>query len=195
MTASSRTSDVQRIEVEITRLRRELAELRRAREPEPVADWTLADADGNPVKFSALFGRDSELLVIHSMGRRCVYCTLWADGFNGLAHHLSDRVAFVVISPDEPPVMREFAASRKWSFRAVSCAGSSFAADLGFEDPPGSFHPGASGFLRRPDGSIARTGVATFGPGDLFCSAWHLFDLLPHGAGAWSPKYAYAPKA
>lgn len=195
MTASSQTSDVQRLEAEITRLRRVLAEARRKRDPEPVGDWTLAEADGSPVKFSSLFERGDELLIVHNMGRRCVYCTLWADGFNGLAQHLADRVAFVVITPDEPPVMREFATSRKWTFRTVSCAGSSFASDLGFEDPPGSFHPGASGFHRKPDGKILRTGVATFGPGDLYCSAWHLFELLPSGAGSWSPKYTYAGKA
>lgn len=195
MAASSPMSDIQRIEGEITRLRRELVELRRKREPEPVADWTLAESDASPVKFSELFGSGDELLVIHNMGRRCVYCTLWADGFNGLADHLANRVAFVVVSPDEPAVMCDFASSRKWSFRTLSCAGSSFAADLGFEDPAGSFHPGASGFLRRPDGTIVRTGLATFGPGDLFCSAWHLFDLLPRGAGPWSPKYAYTGKA
>lgn len=194
MTASSQTSDVQRIEAEIVRLRRELVELRRKREPEPTRDWTLAEADGTSVKFSALFGSGDELLVVHNMGRRCVYCTLWADGFNGLAHHLSDRVSFVVVSPDEPAVMREFAASRNWTFRTISSAGSSFAADLGFEDPPGSFHPGASGFHKRPDGTVVRTGIATFGPGDLYCPAWHLFDLLPKGAGSWSPKYAYPAK-
>lgn len=195
MTASSQTSDVQRIETEIARLRRELADLRRRREPDAVPDWTLTEPDGTPVKFSSLFGARDELLVIHNMGRRCVYCTLWADGFNGLAQHLADRAPFVVVTPDEHPVMRDFAASRQWTFRTVSCAGSSFAADLGFEDPPGSFHPGASGFRRLPDGKIVRTSVATFGPGDVYCAAWHLFDLLPGGPGSWSPKYAYVAKA
>ena len=36
------------------------------------------------------------------MGRGCSYCTLWADGFNGLRHHFEDRAAFVVVSPDTP---------------------------------------------------------------------------------------------
>jgi predicted dithiol-disulfide oxidoreductase (DUF899 family) len=192
MSASTPSSQIERLENEISRLRREVAELRRKREPEVVGDWTLAEADGTPVKFSRLFGPAAEMLVIHNMGRRCVYCTLWADGFNGLAHHLANRAAFVVVSPDEPAALREFAASRNWSFRAVSSAGSTFTTDLGFEDPPGSFHPGASGFARRADGAIVRTGVATFGPGDLFCSAWHLFDLLPAASGSWSPKYEYA---
>jgi predicted dithiol-disulfide oxidoreductase (DUF899 family) len=195
MAANNAMSDARRIEDEIARLRRELAELNRKRGPERVGDWTLAGPDGVPVKFSSLFGASNELLVIHNMGRRCVYCTMWADGINGLAEHLANRAPMVLISPDEPAVMREFAASRKWTFRTISCAGSSFAADLGFEDPPGSFHPGASGFRRCADGTIERTGVATFGPRDVYCAAWHLFDLLPNGAGSWSPKYSYSGQA
>jgi hypothetical protein len=30
-----------------------------------------------------------------------------------------------------------------------------------------------------------------FSPGDDFCALWHLFDLLPGGAGDWQAKYRY----
>ena len=35
-----------------------------------------------------LFGDRDTLLAIHNMGQGCRYCTLWADGFNGLLPHL-----------------------------------------------------------------------------------------------------------
>ena len=33
---------------------------------------------------------------------------------------------------------------------------------------------------------------AELGPGDDFCITYHLFDMIPEGVTAWSPKYAYA---
>jgi len=30
-----------------------------------------------------------------------------------------------------------------------------------------------------------------FNPGDDFCALWHIFDLLPGGAGDWQAKYRY----
>ncbi len=27
---------------------------------------------------------------------------------------------------------------------------------------------------------------------DDFCALWHIFDLLPGGAGDWDPKFTYA---
>jgi len=37
---------------------------------------------------------------------------MWADGLTGLLHHIENRAAFVVISPDRPDVQKEFASSR-----------------------------------------------------------------------------------
>jgi hypothetical protein len=30
-----------------------------------------------------------------------------------------------------------------------------------------------------------------FGPGDLYCSAWHLFGLLKDDEDGWEPKMVY----
>jgi hypothetical protein len=97
-------------------------------------------------------------------------CTMWADGYNGIHHHVTSRAAFVVSSPDLPEVQRRFAASRGWKFPMVSHAGTSFAADMGFRGAKGSTLPS---------------------PGDDFCTVWHMFDLLPGGAGDWWPKFQY----
>ena len=61
---------------------------------------------------------------------------------------------------------------------------------MGFE-LDGKPQPGVSAFHLEADGTVVRTGKACFGPGDEFCSAWHLFDLLPGGAESWQPKYSY----
>jgi predicted dithiol-disulfide oxidoreductase (DUF899 family) len=61
------------------------------------------------VQLSDLFGEHEDLIVIHNMGVSCPYCTLWADGFNGLIRHLEDRAAFVMVSPDPPDIQKEFA--------------------------------------------------------------------------------------
>ena len=80
---------------EITALRDKMRALQQTVEPEEVADYLLTGADG-PIRLSALFGGKDTLFVIHNMGTTCRYCTLWADGFNGIYHHLASRAAFVV---------------------------------------------------------------------------------------------------
>ncbi len=142
--------------------------------------------------FRKLFGDKDDLIVIHNMGRGCSYCTMWADGFNGLLPHLEDRAAFVVASPDSPEVQKEFATGRGWRFRMASAHGTSFNKAAGFEVPEGPM-PGVSTFRRDREGRIYRVSKAEIQPGDDFCSAWHLFDLLEGGPGDWGPSYTYCP--
>jgi len=173
-------------------IRDEMRELQAGIEPEPVEEYEFTTMDGR-VRLSALFGPHDELIVIHNMGASCVYCTLWADGFNGVAGHLENRAAFVVSSPDAPAAQREFAKSRGWRFRMVSTQGSNFARDMGYFADEGEYagpHPGVSVF--RMDGDrIARVSDTNLGPGDDFCAVWHLFDLLPEGPDGWEPQYKY----
>jgi predicted dithiol-disulfide oxidoreductase (DUF899 family) len=60
---------------------------------------------------------------------------------------------------------------------------------MGFRTPKG-WLPGVSVFQRQ-GAKIVRVSEASFGPGDDFCTVWHLFDLLPGGAGEWHPRYRY----
>ena len=85
----------------IAELQEEMRQAQKAVEPQPVEDY-LFMAMGGPVRLSSLFGGKTDLFVIHNMGRSCAYCTLWADGFNGVYPHLANRAAFVVSSPDSP---------------------------------------------------------------------------------------------
>ena len=102
-------------EKELLKLKGRIAQLRKEASGESVEDYTFQSAKGE-LRLSELFGDSSELIVIHNMGKSCVYCTMWADGFQGLLPHISNRAAFVLTSPDSPEVQQEFAASRGWSF-------------------------------------------------------------------------------
>ncbi len=175
---------------EIELSRNKILELRTQLAEEPVSDYALKDWNGNEVMLSSLFDERNELLVVHNMGKKCVYCTMWADGFNGFVLPLNDRMPFVVVSPDSPEVQKEFAESRGWKFKMLSTDGSSFTKDMGFEPKPKSYWPGVSAFIRK-DGKIYRTSYDHFGPGDFYCSPWHLFDLFPASDNEWQPKYNY----
>ncbi|MFI4897354.1 MAG: DUF899 family protein [Phycisphaerales bacterium JB059] len=185
------TTEIEDLQRQIQELKARLSQARRAAPPEPTPDYELRRTDGSPVRLGELFGAKEDLLVVHNMGRGCVYCTLWADGFSSLTPHLQDRAAFVLCSNDEPETAGAFARERGWRFPVVSGAGSSFARDLGFASAEGKPWPGVSAFRRLENGSIVRMGSAPFGPGDDFCPPWPLFDLLAGGAGDWGPKYSY----
>ena len=174
----------------MAKLRQQMREVQQSIEPQVVGDYSLQRAGGGSVRLSDLFGDKDTLFVIHNMGASCPYCTLWADGFSGVYHHLSNRASFVVSSPDAPERQQQFAAGRNWTFPMVSHAGTTFAADMGYRRN-GGFMPGVSVFERRGD-TIVRVADTSFSPGDGFCSVWHFFDLIPEGAAGWQPKYQYA---
>jgi predicted dithiol-disulfide oxidoreductase (DUF899 family) len=189
--------DYKSTSAKLAEFRREIAAIREKMraaqaqvEPEEVADYQFATLEGT-VRLSELFAGKADLILIHNMGKACPNCTLWADGLSGIYHHLTDRAAVVVSSPDPPDVQREFAASRGWKFLMVSHQGTTFAADMGYRAKDGGWLPGLSVF--RKDGRrILRVSDASFEPGDDFCALWHILDLLPGGAGDWAPKFIYS---
>lgn len=185
---------VSTLEKELMKQQQQLVEMKKKLAPEEVKDYTLKGPNGKYVKLSEIFGDKEDLIVIHNMGTSCTYCTMWADGFNGIANHLEDRAAFVLVSPDSPKTQATFAKQRGWKFKMYSNEGSTFAKDMGFsveEDGKAYAQPGVSTFHKTPQGKIVRVAKAEFGPGDVFCSTWHLFDLLAKGANGWEPKYKY----
>ena len=183
---------------EIDALRQEMRALQGSIEPEPVADYTF-QGWGGPVRLSDLFGQKRDLFLIHNMGTTCRYCTLWADGFNGVYEHLADRAAFALATPNAPEVQKQFAKSRSWRFPMVSHQGSTFAKDLGYRLESGDeegedtsrWVPGISAFQKDASG-IRRVSNTELGPYDDFCSVWHFLDLLPEREAGWEPKFKYA---
>lgn len=173
----------------IADVRQEMRKTQADVEPEEVADYEFRTPDGS-VTLSALFGNQSDLMVVHNMGKSCPACTLWADGYNGVHHHVVTRTAFAVSSPDAPDVQQQFAASRGWKFPMVSHRDTTFAADMGYRTESGKWRPGVSVF-KLSGKKILRVSDAVWSPGDDFCTVWHFFDMLADGAAGWTPKFSY----
>jgi predicted dithiol-disulfide oxidoreductase (DUF899 family) len=180
---------IQSLQKELFEIKSKLREAIKAFEPEPVDDWELRGLNNSVVTLSRLFGDQSELLVIHNMGKGCNYCSLWGDAMIGAAKHLMQRCGFVLCSNDTPEVIREFRELRGWDYPCVSGHGSDFAKAMGYANEQGDPLPGVSAFHKRMDGTIVRTGHAPFGPGDDFCAVWPMLDLIEGGAGEWAPAH------
>ena len=180
------SSEIKALEEQILTLKQKLAALRRELAPEPVDDHLFVTPEGAR-RLSDLFDGHDDLLVVHNMGTGCSYCTLWADGFNGVVPELRSRAAFALVSPDPADKARRFADGRGWRFPVLSDESRAFSTALGRWDGK-SIYPGVSGF-RRTEQGIVRIASADLGEGDDFCAVWHLFELLKDGWGGWSPAY------
>ena len=154
-----------------------------------MTDYAFTRSTGETAAWQDLFGTKDDLIVIHNMGRGCSYCTLWADGFNGVYPHLANRAAFVVASPDKPEAQSQFATARGWRFPMITYRGTKLAEDTGYGGD-GSYWPGVSVF-QKSGGKVLRITDTAFEPGDLYCGVWHIFDLLPGGTAGWQPKLKY----
>ncbi len=163
-------------------------------------DYVFSTPDG-VVTLRQLFGERSELIIIQNMGKSCPYCTIYADGINGILAHLEDRCSVALLSPDPVDVQVEFAKSRCWGFRMISSSehGDKYSMDMGHwgtmsrEEPAGTW-PGFSAFHRNGE-KITRTGHSSFCPGDEFCVAFPMMQMLEGGCEGWSPKYEYDSSA
>lgn len=184
---------IQQLQKEIREKQQELIAARKQLPPEELKDYTLRDKEGKEVQLSDLFGTSDELLLIHNMGKECPYCTMWADGLRGFTEVIADRMPWVLISPNEPAVLKAFSENRNWQFKVLSFHDSAIGRDLGFEklhEGKRSFMPGVSALIRK-NGNIYRVAYDYFGPGDYYNAAWHFFDLFPKGVNGWTPKYIY----
>lgn len=197
-------------EIDLMRHRERVAALRRALPQgaavddyvflEDPADLDAGDTPVREVRLSELFtGPGRPLIVYHFMyGKRqtdpCPMCTLWIDGFNGVAHHVARNADLVVVAAADPPTLRRHARGRGWSrLRLLSTGDSTFKYDLGSEDEDGVQDSTVSVFTRDADGTvhhfysahprmsedIDQRGI------DLLNPVWHLLDLTPGGRGDW----------
>ena len=174
------------LERRIGELIAELNALRGASAPEPVPNYAFQTSAGE-MSLLELFGDRDRLLVIHNMGQGCRYCTLWADGFNGLLPHLEDALAVAMVSKDAPDVQRVFANSRGWRFRMASHGGGAYIQEQGVFGQAENY-PGAVVYQRDGD-AIARKNACVFGPGDIYCALWPFLGMA--GVDDWTPQYRY----
>ena len=182
--------DIVELERQIAELTARLAKLRADAKagPSTVPNYRFGTLTGE-VTLLDLFGGRQRLLAIHNMGHGCRYCTLWADGINGILAHLESTLSVVLLSRDPPDVQVNFARSRHWQFRLASHGGGRYIREQTVMDGADNM-PGAVVYERSGD-RISRRSSAVFGPGDLYCSMWNLLALAGVPADGWTPQYRY----
>ncbi len=172
-----------------------------------VADYTFVDvATGDRVHLADLFTAPGRALILYHFmyGKAttdpCPLCTMWIDGYNAAAPHLTQNADFVVLAAAEPDALRAHAESRGWSnLRLLSAGDSTFKYDLGSEEADGEQTEWVSVFSRGADGRVRH--VYSKGAQmaddrrergiDLLSPVWHLLDLTPNGRGEWYPSLSY----
>lgn len=213
----ARREELRLAEIELMRHRERVAELRRQLPPgAPVTDYVFQegpadlDAGDTPVRevrLSELFSAPGRALVVYHLmfGKKetspCPMCTLWIDGFNGIAQHLAQNVDFVIAAAADPTHLRAHARNRGWrNLRLLSCGNSTFKYDLESEDEDGNQDSTVSVFTRDSRGTlrhhytahprmaedIDQRGI------DLLSPVWHILDLTPQGRDDWYAELVYA---
>jgi predicted dithiol-disulfide oxidoreductase (DUF899 family) len=172
-----------------------------------VDDYELVDvSNGDQVRLSELFSApDRTLLLYHFMYGKaektpCPLCTMWIDGYNAVAPHLSQNIDFAIVAAAEPDAIKAHAASRGWNnLRLFSAGDTTLKYDLGSEEADGAQTEWISVFTRGGDGTVRHL----YSKGaqmaddrrergiDLLSPVWHLLDLSPKGRGDWYPALSY----
>lgn len=169
------------------------------------ADLSQGDeSDFFDTRLADLFGDRDELVVQHMMfapewEKGCPMCSMWADGFDGVAQHLNDRVPFVVVARAPLAKLRAWGRRRGWRrLRLLSSHENDFNADLGTELAADRQLPALSVFTRDADGTIRHFYTSEGSlvdrhhrAMDLLVPVWNVLDLLPSGRGDWMPKHFY----
>jgi predicted dithiol-disulfide oxidoreductase (DUF899 family) len=192
-------------EKDLLRLRDELSRERRELPWERVAKSYVFDGAAGKETLADLFAGRSQLIVYHFMfapdsDAGCRGCSFWADNYNGIIPHLSQRdVSFAAVSRAPLPKLQAFAARMGWNFKWVSGANSDFnydyhvsfrkedvargAATYNYASYTESMpdKPGFSVFFRDAAGDIFHT-YSTYARGlDPINAAFQLLDLVPKG--------------
>ena len=207
-------------EIELTRQRDRVAELRRQlpqgasvqdyRFEEGPANLDAGDTPARTVRLSELFTLpDRALIIYHLMyGKKqikpCPMCTAWIDGFNGVADHLAQNINFAIVAAADTPALRAHARARGWKKLHLLSAGSNtFKYDLGSEDTEGNQDSAISVFSRASDGTVRHfysahprmaSDIKERGI-DLLSPIWHFLDLTPQGRGDFYTKLEYPKQA
>jgi predicted dithiol-disulfide oxidoreductase (DUF899 family) len=159
-----------------------------------------------PIRLSQLFDKPDQPLVVYqymfggAQKRPCPSCTMWVDGFNGVANHLRQTMNFAIIAQASVADLRDWAKQRGWhALRLVSSEGTDFKTFLGYQDAEGRQNPGVSVFKKLPDGTVRHfyscsakmSDEVKLRGIDLLSPVWNLLDLTPDGRGNWDPKLNY----
>ncbi len=212
----ARREELRLAEIDLMRQRERVAELRR-RLPAGaiVEDYVFEegpaslDAGNTPVRqvrLSELFTAPNRPLVIYHLmyGKKqtkpCPMCTMWIDGFNGVAHHIAQNADLAIVAAAGLPELRAFARSRGWNrLRLLSAGSNSFKLDLRSEDEEGRQDSTVSVFTKDSDGTLRHSYTAHPNMGsdvkergiDLLTPVYNMLDLTPKGRGNWYASLDY----
>lgn len=203
-------------EIQSMRLLERIAELRRALpEGATVEDYeftegpvglSAGDEPAKTVRMSELFTGPGRALVIYQLmyGKKqttpCPMCTMWIDGYNGVAQHLAQNVDFAIAAAADLPALRAYARTRGWNnLRLLSCGDSTFKYDMASEDAEGNQDSTISVFTRDSSGTlrhfysghpwladdINQRGI------DRLTPVYNMLDLTPQGRDDWFADLSY----
>lgn len=181
-------NEIEQLEKEIAEKISKLNELRKQAAPQLMPSYTFQTLEGN-VTLLDFFAGKTKLFAVHNMGHGCRYCTTWADGINAFLPHLESEFAVVLLSKDPPETQRKFANERGWRFRMASHGGGAYCQEQSVVEGHDNM-PGMVCYERRGD-QVYKLNTAVFGPGDLYCSIWHILSLAGVGEADWTPQYSY----
>lgn len=192
-------------EKEFSRVRDELARLRRDLPWELVQKEYVFEGANGKQKLAELFDGRSQLIVYHFMfdpawDAGCPHCSFWADNFNPNIVHLRQRdVSMVAISRAPYNKLAAYEKRMGWNFPWFSSFGTDFNFDYRVSFSPeqvadkqplynfGTLAPGhteregASAFYKDSQGRVFHT-YSTFARGiDLMNAAYNYLDIAPKG--------------
>jgi predicted dithiol-disulfide oxidoreductase (DUF899 family) len=212
----ARREELRLAEIEAMRQVEHVAELRR-RLPEGAivedyaflegpADLGAGDERATAVRLSELFTQPGRALVVYQLmfGKKqtspCPMCTMWIDGYNGVARHLAQNVDFAIAAAADLPALRDYARSRDWNhLRLLSCGNNTFKYDMASEDAEGNQDSTISVFTRDSGGTLRHfysghpwlADDVNEGGIDRLTPVYNMLDVTPQGRGDWYAGLAY----
>ncbi|MBM3620799.1 MAG: DUF899 domain-containing protein [Alphaproteobacteria bacterium] len=194
-----------RREKELTRLRDEVAALRRALPRVRIDKDYVFTGPSGPVSLAALFAGRGQLIVYHFMlgpdwNEPCKSCSFWAEHHDATRVHLAHRdVELAAVSRAPISKIAQVKERFGWRFPWVSSLDNDFNFDFGVSFPPsdgkpakpnynfgtqtfgGGEAPGLCVFMRDESGAIFHT-YSTYSRGlDALNGTYQLLDLVPKG--------------
>ena len=173
------------------------------------ADLNAGDDPVREVRLSELFTAPNRSLILYQFmyGKRnvnpCPMCTMFIDGWNGVAHHLTQNVDIAIVAAADPKPLREHARNRGWNnLRLLSCGANTFKYDFKSEDKEGNQDSTLSVFTKDSDGTIRHfysqhpwlsPQVKERGM-DLLCAVYNVLDITKEGRGDWYASFKYPVK-
>lgn len=170
----------------------------------------LPEGGTRHVHLSDLFDKPDAALVVYSLmygpdwKAPCPSCTSIVDGFAGMAHHVSAKVNFAVVSKAPPGKLKALAVEREWhhnDLRLLSASNCNYQRDYHAQsgDDASQQLPVMNVFTRR-NGEVRHFWASELlwaeldghpRHVDLVWPMWNLLDLTPDGRGDDGPSLSY----